>query len=89
VVSFCNLYSHDSRSARLVFDMRVYLCLSYCGRIRDGKSDIEAQLDDIATYKKAIEQIAEVNPLNFKAWLLLLNAEVADVRGDRYEGKQS
>jgi hypothetical protein len=66
--------------------MHIYLCLSYCGRIRDNKSDTEKQLGSIATHRKAIERIAEINPASYRAWLLLLNAEIADVKGDQYDG---
>jgi hypothetical protein len=66
--------------------MRIYLCLSYCARLRNSESEMEAQLDNITTHKKAIERMVEVNPATYKAWLLLLNAEIADVKGDRYEG---
>jgi hypothetical protein len=66
--------------------MHIYLCLSYCGRIRARKSDTAKQLDDISTHRKAIERMAEVNPANYRAWLLLLNAEIADVNGDHHNG---
>jgi hypothetical protein len=66
--------------------MRIYLCLSYCARIRGGESEIEAQLDSIATHKKAIERTAEMSHANYKAYHLLLTAEIADVKGDQYEG---
>jgi hypothetical protein len=62
------------------------LCLSYCGRIRVSKSDTETQLGSIATHIKAIERIAEINPASYRAWLLLLKAEIADVKGNQYDG---
>jgi hypothetical protein len=77
--------SDDSRSARIVFDMRIYLCLAYCGKIRQSESEDEkiAIFENINKNRKAIEIFAETNPVNFKAWLLLLDAEIADVKGDQ------
>jgi hypothetical protein len=66
--------------------MHIYLCLSYCGCIRLNKSDAEKELGKIATHIKAIERIAEVNPANYTAWLLLLHAEIADVKGNQFDG---
>jgi hypothetical protein len=46
-------------------------------------------LDHITKHRRVVEEAARINPMSFKAWILLLDAEVADVIGNRYHGESS
>lgn len=62
----------------------LYLSLCYCITIRDNPQnpDNEKLLDLVTQYSGKIRTAARVNDVNYKAWLLLLDAELADVSGN-------
>lgn len=75
--------------SRLVFCMRyhysnlLYLSLCYCNAIRNNpeRPDKDKLLDLVKQYSDRIRTAARVNDVNYKAWLVLLDAEFADVNG--------
>jgi tetratricopeptide (TPR) repeat protein len=71
---FCMRYSYSNL---------FYLALSYFTILRENPSDPkrEVYLQRVATYIKKIETAGAVNDINYRAWLLLLKAEVDDFEG--------
>jgi len=59
----------------------LYLSLCYLAVIRDNPedSDREKRIKLIHQYSDNIRTVSRVNDVNYKAWLLLLEAELADV----------
>jgi tetratricopeptide (TPR) repeat protein len=72
---FCMRYSYSNL---------FYISLSYLAVLRENPSDSrrEIYLQRIATYTKKVETAGAVNDINYRAWLLLLKAEMDDFEGN-------
>lgn len=76
--------------SQIVFCMRyhysnlLYVSLCYCFAIRNDpkRADKDRLLDLVNQYSDRIRAAARVNDVNYKAWLVLLDAELADVNGE-------
>ena len=62
----------------------LYLSLCYCIAVRDNpeRPDREKLLASVRQSYEKIRAVARVNDVNYKAWLSLLEAELADVEGN-------
>ncbi|KAF2436070.1 hypothetical protein EJ08DRAFT_729277 [Tothia fuscella] len=71
-------------SMRYAYSNMFYLSLSYCASLRESPRNPKKEqlLKDIDTYVTKIESAASVNDVNYRAWLLLLEAEVYDIKAD-------
>jgi tetratricopeptide (TPR) repeat protein len=69
---------------RYTYSNLFYLSLTYCTILRENASDPRRStfLQRIATYTKKIESAGSVNDINYRAWILLLKAEVDDLEGN-------
>lgn len=72
---FCMRYSYSNM---------LYLCLCFCATLREEPDhpEKESMLQRIDIYLKKIRCATQVNDVNYRAFLLLLEAEVSDTKGD-------
>jgi len=69
---------------RFHYSNLLYLSLCYCIAIRDNpeRPDRERLLAYVRMSYGKIQAVARVNDVNYKAWLSLLEAELADIEGN-------
>jgi predicted ATPase/signal transduction histidine kinase/tetratricopeptide (TPR) repeat protein len=71
-------------SMRYSYSNMLYLSLAYCATLRENPSNPQKEtiLKTIEDFVAKIQTAAEVNDVNYRAWLLLLEAEVSDIKGN-------
>ncbi|KIW05647.1 uncharacterized protein PV09_03515 [Verruconis gallopava] len=72
---FCSRYAYSNL---------VYLALAYCHVLHETPKheNRNTWLERIEKFRKTIKNAAAVNDVNFKTWLCLLDAEVAEINND-------